>query len=78
MLAYRGQLLDGHLVHVVEPAEAGLVQVQLGVGVGVRLHLALDLHGLGHGGQLRQQLGADGEGVAAGQRQHLARVPADQ
>ena len=62
----------------MQPAEAGLIQVELGVGVWVRLHLALDLHCLGHGGQLRQQLRADGEGVAAGQRQHLARVPADQ
>ena len=40
------ELLHGHLVHVVEPAEAGLVQVDQGVSRGVRASHALHLHSL--------------------------------
>merc|ERR1711971_25910 len=69
------ELLHGHLVHIVKPAEAGLVQVDQGVSRGVSTSHALDLHSLGHPVELGKELGADGEGVTAAEGEHLPGVP---
>ena len=40
------ELIHGHLVHIVQPAEAGLVKVEQGVSRGVSTSHALYLHSL--------------------------------
>src|SRR5690606_14153857 len=68
-----GELLRSHGVLVVLPAEVGLLQQRGRVGAGAVVHQAARDRGVGRL-ELAQQLGRNGEPVAARQRQHLPGV----